>query len=224
MTPSQTRQAGAVLRVLGREWRELVAGREGFLVGRKRAGLLRQKVVWGEMDSMGHVNNVTYTRWAESARIGWAYNYALHIDPQHKEQWCDLWTPKGDGLILRSIRTDYKFPMTWPDHISVFHKLHSLPSETDTSFVLDVMILSELHQRAAARCVEDIVVYDYKEGRKTAIRPFMMDALRKTWEEQEEARIRNGRKIDEVERVVKELEEGTWDREGAVEEFGIPGT
>jgi len=114
--------------------------------------------------------------------------------------------------------------MTWPDHISVFHKLHSLPSETDTSFILDVVILSELNQRAAARCVEDVVVYDYKKAQKTAIRPFMMDALRKTWEEQEEAKIRNGRKIEEVERIVKELEEGTWDREGAVEEFGSPKT
>jgi hypothetical protein len=41
-----------VLKVLGEEWRELVAGREGFLCAPKRAGLRRQKVVWGEMDCM----------------------------------------------------------------------------------------------------------------------------------------------------------------------------
>jgi hypothetical protein len=98
-----------VLKILGEEWRDLVAGREGFLVGRKRAGLLRHKVVWGEMDCMNHVNNVTYTKYAESARINWAYNYAVHIDPGHKREWSELWTPNGDGLILRSIRTDYKF-------------------------------------------------------------------------------------------------------------------
>jgi hypothetical protein len=34
------------------EWRGLVAGREGFLVDGRRAGVLRQRVVWGEMDSM----------------------------------------------------------------------------------------------------------------------------------------------------------------------------
>jgi hypothetical protein len=55
------------------------------------------------------VNNVIYTRYAESARINWAWNYAVHIDPDHKREWSDLWTPRGDGLILRSIRTDYKF-------------------------------------------------------------------------------------------------------------------
>jgi hypothetical protein len=48
----QTKQASDVLKVLGEEWRDLVAGREGFLVDKKRAGLLGQKVVWGEMDSM----------------------------------------------------------------------------------------------------------------------------------------------------------------------------
>lgn len=75
--------------------------------------------------------------------------------------------------------------MTWPDHISVFHKLSYLPSASESSFTLDVMILSELHQRPAARCVEDIVVYDYKKGTKAAIRPFMMKAFERTWEEQE---------------------------------------
>lgn len=112
--------------------------------------------------------------------------------------------------------------MTWPDHISVFHKLHSLPDSQDTSFVLDVMILSELHQRVAARCVEDIVVYDYKKGRKTAIRPFMMDALRQIWKEQEENKMRNGKIIVQIEKTLKDLEKNTWDREGAVEDFGNP--
>lgn len=29
----------------------------------------RHKVVWGEMDSMGHVNNVVYVRYAETGRV-----------------------------------------------------------------------------------------------------------------------------------------------------------
>jgi hypothetical protein len=56
-----------------------------------------------------HVNNVRYTRYAESARINWAWNFAVHIDPKHKKEWSELWTPRGDGLILRSIKTDFKF-------------------------------------------------------------------------------------------------------------------
>lgn len=56
----------------------------------------------------GHVNNVVYNRYAESARVNWALNFAA-ADPAHRAEWLELMTPKGIGLILRSIRTDYKF-------------------------------------------------------------------------------------------------------------------
>ena len=49
LRPTQTDEAGAILRVLASDWRTLLAGSEGFLVGRGRAGLERHKVVWGDM-------------------------------------------------------------------------------------------------------------------------------------------------------------------------------
>jgi hypothetical protein len=49
-----------------------------------------------------------YNRYAESARVNWTRNFAAS-DPQHKEEWMGLITPRGLGLILRSITTDYKF-------------------------------------------------------------------------------------------------------------------
>ncbi|KAL8975632.1 MAG: hypothetical protein Q9197_000107 [Variospora fuerteventurae] len=217
---AQIEEAGSILRVITRQWRDLLAGSEGFLVGRGRAGLEGHQVVWGEMDSMGHVNNVTYIRYAESARINWAQNFAKYHDPTHKKQWEELWTPKGDGLILRSIKTDFKFPMSWPDRISVYHKLRSPPADTSESFILDVLILSERHQRAAARCVEDIVVYDYRRGQKVPLRPFMVAQLEKTWDAQEAAKKENRAKVGELLARVRRLEMDSWDREGALEDTG----
>jgi hypothetical protein len=49
-----------------------------------------------------------YNRYAESARVNWTLNFAA-CDAAHKKQWMELITPKGIGLILRSITTDYKF-------------------------------------------------------------------------------------------------------------------
>ena len=49
LRPTQTDEAGAILRVLASDWRTLLAGSEGFLVGRGRAGLERHTVVWGDM-------------------------------------------------------------------------------------------------------------------------------------------------------------------------------
>lgn len=49
---SQVDEAGRIMGVVAKDWRELVAGREGFLVGRGRGGLERHQVVWGEQDVM----------------------------------------------------------------------------------------------------------------------------------------------------------------------------
>jgi acyl-CoA thioesterase FadM len=66
----------------------------------------------------GHVNNVTYTRWAESARINWAWNIAKHVDPANNQKWSELWTPRSTGLILRSIKVDYKFVCLLPANMN----------------------------------------------------------------------------------------------------------
>lgn len=110
--------------------------------------------------------------------------------------------------------------MTWPDHISVYHKLRSLPSSSTESIVLDVVILSELHQRPAARCVEDIVVYDYRQGKKTPLRPFMVDKFRETYELQLQAKKENGDRIRGLLDRVRSLEKSSWDRPDAKEDHG----
>ncbi|ESZ93708.1 hypothetical protein SBOR_5893 [Sclerotinia borealis F-4128] len=221
MSREQAQDMAKVLQVLGRDWRELIAGRYGYLVDKKRAGLSRHQVVWGEMDCMKHVNNVMYIRYAESARINWARNYATYIDPQNKDKWSQMCTPNGYGMILRSIKTSYLFPMTWPDHISVYHKLNHPPSNSgSSSFTLDVLIVSELHQRVAARCRENIVTYDYKEKRKEILQPWLLDAFAKTWEEQNVAMANALKKIEDIEKKVRRLEIDTWDRTDAVEDMG----
>ena len=51
LSPEQTNAAGVALQELTTDWRDLVAGSEGFLTGKGRMGLYRQEVVWGEMVS-----------------------------------------------------------------------------------------------------------------------------------------------------------------------------
>jgi acyl-CoA thioesterase FadM len=181
--------------------------------------MYRREVTWGEMDSMGHVNNVVYNRYAESGRIGWAQKYARFIDPEHAEQWKNLWTPKGEGLLLRKITTEFKFPMVYPDHVTIYHKLVSRPVEGQDNFHLHVIILSELHQRPAARVVEDCVLYDYRKAKKTPLQPFMLKVLQKTWDLQEEAKRRNSERVHSILDRVRKLETDSWDREDAVEDM-----
>ncbi|KAF2087170.1 hypothetical protein K490DRAFT_42796 [Saccharata proteae CBS 121410] len=221
LNAEQTRAAGSILQELARDWRELQVGSEGFLSGRGRGGLHRQQVVWGEMGvgEKGHVNNVTYIRYAESARVNWSTNFAV-LDPKHKTEWSQICTPRGTGLILRSIRCDYKFPMTFPDRVSVYHKLQSEPTEGMDFFKMDVVVVSELHRRAAARCVEDIVVYDYKKGKKAALPAFMLDQFGETYKAQEAAKAQSGQRIEQLGEQVRALEVSSWDRADAVEDVG----
>ncbi|PLB55269.1 hypothetical protein P170DRAFT_345488 [Aspergillus steynii IBT 23096] len=223
LKPLQIQEAGNILEQIARDWRELIAGSEGYLTDATRRGLFRQNVAWGEMIFPCHVNNVTYVRYAETARVYFTRNYALHIDPAHKKEWMNLVSSRGIGLILRSIKIDYKFPMTYPDQVTVYHKLAhdpESPHSAQHAFFLQAIILSESRQRPAARIHEDIVTYDYKLGKKTALPPFLMEQFKSTWELQEQAKKFWRERILEIEDRVRTLEVESWDREDAVEDTG----
>ncbi|KAL4961491.1 thioesterase family protein [Aspergillus stella-maris] len=219
----QITEAGDIMQQIARDWRELIAGSEGYLTDATRRGLYRQNVAWGEMYSIGHVNNVTYVRYAETARVYFTRNFATYIDPEHKADWMNLVSNRGLGIILRSIKIDYKFPMQYPDKVTVYHKLLHDPSSSQSSqfaFQLQAMILSESRQRPAARVHEDLVTYHYKLGKKAAIPPFLMNQLKSTWELQEQAKKKWQQRILDIEARVRKLETGSWDRADAVEDTG----
>lgn len=52
MKPEQVDEASGILRDLAKDWRNLVAGSEGYLTGKGRVGLQSHSVVWGEQDTM----------------------------------------------------------------------------------------------------------------------------------------------------------------------------
>lgn len=49
LKPAQIKESSKILQQLARDWRELVAGSEGYLTDEKRRSLFRHNVVWGEM-------------------------------------------------------------------------------------------------------------------------------------------------------------------------------
>jgi hypothetical protein len=116
--------------------------------------------------------------------------------------------------------------MTYPDRISVYHKLRHDPSSSPTpssAFTLDCIVLSHNARRIAARLEEDIVIYDYKAAGKTAMPDYMVALFGETFRLQEleirRARSRIWRLIGEVE----ELERETWNRDDASEDMGSVG-
>lgn len=113
-------------------------------------------VVWGEMDAMGHVNNIVYFRYFETARI--AYFERVHFLQEMASS--------GVGPILASTRCRFKAPLTYPDRVHVGARASDLAEDR---FLMHYVVVSEARGRIAAEGDGLIVAYDYRAGQKAAL-------------------------------------------------------
>jgi acyl-CoA thioester hydrolase len=121
-------------------------------------------VAWGEMDAFQHVNNIVYFRYFESVRMACFERVGLK----------DLLERTGIGPILASTSCRFKFPLTYPDTVSVATRISSIE---ETRFGMDYLVVSHTHQRVAAEGEGVIVSYDYREKRKAPIPDELRDQL-----------------------------------------------
>lgn len=133
-------------------------------------------------------------------------NVAAHVAPEHRREFTELMSPRGIGLILASIRTDYKFPMTFPDQVTVLHKLVTKPDDSSDRILMEAVAYSHKHKRAAARFFEDIAVYDYRAAAKAPLKPFMVKEMQVMYELQEQRRQQTEEKVQELLQSLEDLE------------------
>ncbi|MCJ1401575.1 hypothetical protein MMC11_004791 [Xylographa trunciseda] len=156
----------------------------------------------------GHLNNVAYVRFAESSRVHWFIGIPpLDSSAEHKRQWTDTVTPKGLGLILKSITIDYKYAPVVED-------------ASPTKLLFSCLLLSTAAQRPSARIQEEIVAFDYRIQKPARFPEHMLDMLRVRWEEQEQTRAMWEESAKQLEAMVEGLERQSWNRQGAVEDVG----
>ncbi len=116
--------------------------------------VVRQAVVWGEMDSYRHVNNVVYFRYFENARLEYF----------RRMGWPEFERDTGIGPILASTNARFRRALTYPDTIAITARLGTLG---DDRFTLEHQLFSErLGAEVAARGEATIVVYHYERGEK----------------------------------------------------------
>ena len=113
-------------------------------------------VAWGEMDALQHVNNVVYFRYFESVRMACFERLGFF----------DFMERMGVGPILASTSCRFKFPLTYPDTVSVGTRISGLE---ESQFVMEYRIASRRHARIAAEGEGLIVCYDYREKRRAPI-------------------------------------------------------
>ena len=113
-------------------------------------------VVWGEMDSYRHVNNVVYFRYFESARL----EYFRRMD------WFEYERVHGVGPILAATECRFRKPLTYPDTVSVAARV---PTVADDRFTMLYRLVSHRLGAVAAEGQGTIVTYNYVEGKKVGV-------------------------------------------------------
>ncbi len=111
-----------------------------------------QSVAWGDMDAFGHVNNVMYYRYIESARI--FYMDALNIFDQ------DVYT------VVASNQCKYISPVFYPDRLKIGVRVEEI---RNSAFRMSYLLWSETQQKKVALGEAVIVCVNKETMLKTEI-------------------------------------------------------
>lgn len=111
-----------------------------------------QTVAWGDMDAFGHVNNVVYYEYAQSARI-------------HYLQQVDMFNEKS-YTVLASSSCQYLRPVQFPDTVLIGIRAKKIGN---TSLTHEYVYFSEKQQQVVAIMETVIVFFDEKGEQKQPI-------------------------------------------------------
>jgi acyl-CoA thioester hydrolase len=118
--------------------------------------IVEQAVVWGDMDSYGHVNNVVYFRYFENARL----EYIRRLD------WFALENDTGVGPILSATQARFRRALTYPDTIFIGARLLNLEADR---FHLEHQIASQVQGEIVTLGQGTIVTYHYQDSKKVPV-------------------------------------------------------
>jgi acyl-CoA thioester hydrolase len=122
-------------------------------------------VAWGEMDALGHVNNIIYFRYFETARMRYLEQAGL----------IDIMKEIGIGPILAKTSCTYKIPIYYPDTLTVGTRVSTIGN---THFNMDYLIVSEKHG-GAAYGDSIVVTFDYRANGKAPVPDVVIRAIEK---------------------------------------------
>ncbi len=113
-------------------------------------------VAWGEMDALGHVNNVRYITWAETARIRFFEKLGMSTLP-------------GDpvGPILARIENDYLEPVEYPARVTIGIRPERV-GNTSLTLAHEIWIAGE-PGRVVARGRAVVVLINYATQEKVRV-------------------------------------------------------
>jgi acyl-CoA thioester hydrolase len=118
--------------------------------------ILELPVQWGEMDAYGHVNNIFFFRYFESARMEYLIRCGF-VESHARDKI---------GAILHSTSARFRQPLFFPDTVQIGA---SATEVNDDRFTMSYTVVSLTRNAVIAEGTGVIVSFDYAAGRKTAL-------------------------------------------------------
>ena len=117
---------------------------------------------WGDMDSLGHVNNAQYLRYFEESRVDWTQRNGLRL---HSE---------GEGMILLKASVTYKKSVVYPANVSIDLFAGAI-GRTSLNMINELTIEGDDKPAAIGEFV--IVWFDYIKQRPAPVPQRLRDLL-----------------------------------------------
>jgi acyl-CoA thioester hydrolase len=112
-----------------------------------------QRVRFGDLDAMGHMNNVQFLRFFETARIEYMKSHAPEREPDRKSK---------DGFVIAECHINYRAPAFYDDDIRTWVR----PGERGRSSMrLDFEMRRQGDDELIADGWGTLVAFDYEAGR-----------------------------------------------------------
>jgi acyl-CoA thioester hydrolase len=118
---------------------------------------IRERVRFGDLDAMQHLNNVEVLRYFETARIAYLHQKLPEHSPTERTEF---------GWILAETHINYRSPGFFGEDLRVFIRPGELKR---SSFELRFEIRAEADDRLVADGSGVLVGYDYDAGRAARI-------------------------------------------------------
>jgi acyl-CoA thioester hydrolase len=123
-------------------------------------------VLWGDQDAFGHVNNVAYLRWCETARVEYFRRIGLAVPVP----------PDSVGPILATQTCHYRRPLNYPDTIVIGTRVTAIGN---SSVRMEHKMISRASGEIAAESDSVIVTVDYSTGRPVRVPDAVRQAVGK---------------------------------------------
>ena len=126
--------------------------------------------VWGDMDALGHVNNVLYFRYAETARLDYMQKMGTQVPGLDKRMWQD------DGMILAEITCRFLQQLRAPADLMLGTRVARMGDKT--LFFETSMYLGDATQPVAV--VDAVIVwFNFQTQKAISIPQEVRDAVMK---------------------------------------------